>query len=670
MSDAPNQFENGKSPASEEPRSVHVGIEDKKGRRRMPWLWVPTAYFAEGIPYIIAMTLSVIMYKKMGISNEQIALWTSLLYLPWTIKPLWGPLVDMYWTKRNWVIWMQLLIAIALGAAAFAINLPGFFKITLIIFFGLAFLSATHDIACDGFYMLGLSEGQQTWFVGIRAAFYRMAMIVGTGILVIIAGWIEGRTGLPPVSFAAVAVKSGEGAAPPPPVPALTYPAPQKPAPGQRIIIDAEKIELKEGEKKAVHIRLAEKPAEGKEVVVSIDRFAGAKSLTVAKGDVIKFTTSNWDEPTTVLIGTSKSLRKSENAEFRATAGNVPLSWTVVLGFCCAMFAFFFLYHSAMLPHPFKDYPESGPDRPPFIRAAFWLGIAMFIAYVLVADLTGLLTQILTPAKTYFMGKGWKLDKGQWDSIFKLVRILLVAAILIWLFLRKSARRVMGAAFNAFAKESGIAFDEVFVSFFRKKGIGLMITFLLLYRLGEAQLVKLAQPFMLDPRSDGGLGLSTADVGIAYGTVGILCLTIGGILGGLAVSRDGLKKWFFLMCCAINIPDALYVYMAYAKPDNFITILGCVGLEQLGYGFGFTAYMVYMLYCAQGEYKTAHFAIATGFMALGMMVPGMISGFLQGIIGYPSFFIAVCIFTLPGFILLPFIPLDPEFGKKKKKEAA
>ena len=169
--------------------------------KRNPWSWIPTLYFAEGIPYVIVMTVSVIMYKRMGISNTDIALYTSWLYLPWVIKPLWSPVVDILRTKRFWIITMQLFIGAGLAGVAFTIPVSNFFQYTLAFFWLLAFSSATHDIAADGFYMLGLSEHQQAFFVGIRSTFYRVAMITGQGLLIIVAGYLESSTGLGQVEF-------------------------------------------------------------------------------------------------------------------------------------------------------------------------------------------------------------------------------------------------------------------------------------------------------------------------------------------------------------------------------------------------------------------------------------------------------------------------------------
>jgi len=205
----------------------------------------------------------------------------------------------------------------------------------------------------------------------------------------------------------------------------------------------------------------------------------------------------------------------------------------------------------------------------------------------------------------------------------------------------------------------------VFASFFRKKGIVSGIFFLLFYRLAESQLVKMASPFLLDSQEVGGLALTTTQVGFVYGTVGLVCLTVGGIVGGLLAARDGLKKWVVWMALSINIPDLVYVYLSYIQPDNFFIVTLCVAIEQLGYGFGFTGYMLFMLYFAEGKYKTSHYAITTAFMALGMMLPGMISGKLQDLMGYQWFFIYIMFCTIPSFLVAGLAHIDPNFGKKK-----
>lgn len=421
---------------------------DKKSFK--PWSWIPFLYLVEGLPYVLAMSVSVILYKRLGISNTDIALYTSWLYLPWVIKPLWSPFVDVLKSKRSWILSMQFIIAVLLASIAFTIPSSSFFQITLAIFWLLAFASATHDIAADGFYMLALSPHEQSLFVGVRTLFYRIANIAGQGLFVILAGNLE-------TSF-----------------------------------------------------------------------------------------------------------------------NDLSAAWSVVFMIISGIFFLLFIYQIFALPKPGVDVITNG-------------------------------------------------------------------------------------SISAQAKHN---FVEPFSEFFRKKNIFLVISFILVYRLGESQLVKLASPFLLDEQIVGGLGLSTTDVGFVYGTAGIIALTIGGLLGGVAVARNGLKHWLWWMLIAINLPDLVYVYLAYSQTSNFFLINLCVIIEQFGYGFGFTAFLMYLIYISEGNYKTSSYAIATGFMALGMMLPGMISGWIQQQLGYQLFFIWVCISTLPAFIIARFIKVDTDFGKK------
>ncbi len=422
----------------------------KKPAARHPLVWVPSLYVAEGIPYMIAMTVSVVLYKKLGISNTDIALYTSWFYLPWVIKPFWSPLVDMYRTKRFWIVAMQLLIGLSLVAVALAIPGPHFFVYTLFFFWIMAFGSATHDIAADGFYMLGLQGHEQAAFIGIRTAFYRVATIATKGGLVIMAGFLE-------------------------------------------------------------------------------------------------------------LSGSS-----------------VPAAWsgTFILAalVCTALFG----YHALFLPYPVTDKPA--PVAAPGKRAA--------------------------------------------------------------------------------------DFFRVMLLFFKKKDILVILAFFLFYRFAEAQLVKMVAPFLLDPRARGGLGLTTGEVGVVYGTVGVIALMAGGLVGGYAVYKKGLKYWLWTMVCAMHLPDLIFVYLAYAQPENLLIINLAVAVEQFGYGFGYTAFTMYMILAAEGEYKTVHYAIGTGFMALGMMLPSMISGWVQEQLGYQHFFLWVVVSTLPGFLVTALVKIDPGFGKK------
>ncbi len=415
------------------------------------WSWIPSLYFAEGLPYFAVTAISVILYKRLGISNTDIALYTSWFYLPWVIKPFWSPIVDMLSTRRLWIIATQLIMGATLASIAFTIPLDSFLQWTICLFWLLAFSSATHDIAADGFYMLGLNEEGQSFFAGIRSTFYRIATIFGQGILIYFAGKME------------------------------------------------------------------------------------------------------------------------------IVTNNIPLAWSITFGLLCAMLVMLGIYHHFTLPRPEQD----------------------------------------------------------------------------------KARSINSV------KEAMQSFGNIIATFFKKPGIVPALLFMLLFRLPEAQLVKLINPFLMDSIEAGGLGMSTEQIGITYGTIGVIGLIVGGILGGICISRHGLKRWLWPMVMSISIPDLVYVYLSYAQPDSLMIINSCVFVEQLGYGFGFTAYMLYLIYFAQGEYPTAHYAISTAFMALGMMLPGMISGYIQESLGYFNFFVWVIVCCAVTFIVSAQLKIDPTFGKKQ-----
>ena len=585
-------------------------ISEKKDTR--PWLWVPSLYFAEGIPYVIVMTLSVIFYKRMGISNAEIALYTSWLYLPWVIKPLWGPVVDILKTKRFWILIMQLCIGAGLAGVAFTIPVERFFQFTLAFFWLLAFSSATHDIAADGFYMLGLSRHDQAFFVGIRSTFYRLAMLTGQGLLVILAGYFEANTGLIPVEVE-VATFLGESQV-------EFNPGQIKPQPeGSEIYfltdaevqigtehitaVEAESLMSRVDEWNSSHgfysagekseadaagtklagnvgytwFRLSKKPKEGERIVLNFSFEKGNKSIALARSYRYEFTEKNWDVPAFAVFQLDSQLDKTTSASFEGLSGNIRFAWTMVFAVIAVIFIGFHIYHRFALPRPVEDQPNRSGEE------GFW-------------------------------------------------------------------------------KE----FITTFAMFFHRKRIGVVLLFLLVYRLGESQLVKLASPFLLDSREAHGLGLTTGDLGLLYGTIGIIALSLGGIAGGIVASRRGLAYWLWWMVAAMNLPNAVYVFLSYVMPSSLWVVGASIAVEQFGYGFGFTAYMLYMIYVSEGKHKTAHFALATGFMALGMMIPGMVSGWLQEQIGYQHFFIWVMLCTIPGFLIIPFLKIDPGFGKKEK----
>lgn len=414
------------------------------------WCWVPTLYFVEGIPYFVVNNISVLLLTKLGVPNGEMALFTSLLYLPWIIKPFWSPFVDMLKTKRWWILACQILMAALMLGLTLSVPQPtdemiataatpiGLFRPMLCLFWLTAFISATHDIAADGFYMLALSHPQQAQFVGIRSLFYRLASIFGQGGLVALAGLIELRT------------------------------------------------------------------------------------------------------------------------------RDIPLSWRLTLLTAAVLLALITLWHVFAIPRADSDRPTLGN------RAA-------------------------------------------------------------------NARAILQE------------FGRSFQTFFSKRGVVLAIVFMLLYRLPEAFLIKMCVPFLVAPSWAGGLQLETAQVGLVYGTIGVAALTLGGILGGWFASLRGLRRSLWLMAAAMTLPCFTFVYLAVALPNGLAVISLAIAIEQFGYGFGFTAYMLYMMHFSEGTHQTSHYAICTAFMALSMMLPGMVAGYLQEAVGYVVFFllvIACCIATL------------------------
>lgn len=545
-------------------------------KQKNPWCWIPSLYFFEAIPYNIVMAISVIMYAKTGISNTSIAFWTSILYLPWVIKPVWSPVIDARFTKRKWIVITQLLTGIIVLITGFTLKMPVFFTTSLILLSITAFLSATHDIAADGFYIIGLSQHEQTWFAGIRTTFYRLAWITTTGLIVMLAGHVESITGLQPAEFTATAVEP------------VKHHQTDDVQIGMNIInhqgirifpkeatIPFYENGISEIDSAYFSVYLSKPPEHNSKVQVNISRVKGSKDIRLKSGNIIYFNSKNWNVPVKVFYAVDHNCGNEVSTTFRITSGNVRLSWMIAFIVLGILLFAFGLYHLIILPRPLEDNND--------------------------------------------------LEYGVFP-----------------------------------------VFIDVFKTFFKKKGIIGSIAFLLFYRFAESQLVKLASPFLLASRNSGGLALSTTQVGFAYGTNGIIFLTVGGILGGLVAARYGLKKWIWIMAAALNLPNLVYLYLSYFQPESIIAINSCIAIEQFGYGFGFTGYVLYQLYLVgNGKYKTAHFAITTGLMALGMMMPGMISGAIQEFLGYKHFFVYIMLCTIPAFVVLKFVNIDPEFGKKK-----
>lgn len=618
----------------------------KEISKRSPWWWVPSLYYAEGIPYVVVMLVSVVFYKRMGISNTEIAFYTSWLYLPWVIKPLWSPLVDILKTKRFWIVIMQLLIGAGLGGVALTIPLSNFFKITLGFFWLLAFSSATHDIAADGFYMLGLSQHKQAWFVGIRSTFYRFAMITGQGLLIMFAGYFESHTGLDDVDTKVIASTNTH----------------------VESTINMDSMNVSENDE---NLRIICKPEvleistvlRSKTEIDSIIQYARdwniaqdhvEKNIETEEMDVQVKSISWWEKYVTENVKTflTKYFQDKCKGEY-GFSGNVGI---------------FYFQLSAS--------PDTGEEVVVnFSRKEGDKSISLVEGNRIVFDeqtwnipalaVIQLDSQLKTSSNAIFRATSGNIPLA-WLITFTTIAILFIIFFIYHKFilpypLQDSQRK---AESTQFLKN----FINTFIQFFKKEKIGVIIAFILIYRFGEAQLVKIAPLFMLDATEVCGLALTTGQYGFVYGTFGMIMLTLGGILGGFVAAKHGLKFWIWWMALAMKLPDIVYVYLSYNLPDSYLIISTCVGFEQFGYGFGFTAYMLFMISVAEGEHKTAHYAICTGFMALGMMIPGMFSGWLQEIVGYQHFFIWVLLATIPGFILIKFIPIDPEFGKKIEKK--
>lgn len=536
--------------------STHAPAPELDGEPRInPWLFVPTLYFLQGIPVVIVQQMSVTMYKKMGVDNAQIGLWTSLIAWPWTVKMLWGPLVDRYGTKRSWVVVMQALILAALLASAFGITQAAFLPVTLGIFFVVAFLSATHDIAADGFYLLALPERLQAFYVGVRSAFFRLAMIFATGGLVVIAGRMESQgTPIPQTWLAALGIG------------AITY--------GALAAYNAWALPKPKAD--SVH----EPVALGK----ILGSFAQVLLMLVAL----------------FLIGR-----------------------LIVMGAAAL---------NPLFPSPL--FTPLNELTPLFIQSTSDQGIGIMAA---------------APTRPFpFVSQDLTVP----FAIQLGISLAIIAAGYL-------------STVNLFRR---IGMGPAAAEYFGQRRILAVLSFILFFRFGESMIGKMSSPFLLDPIEKGGLGVTTEQVGLITGTIGIVGLTAGGLLGGLAISKFGIKKCIWPMVMCLNIPNLFYVWAAFTKP-GLGAVTGLIAVDQFGYGFGFSAYMVYLMFIAQGSrFQTSHYAISTGLMAFGAMLAGILSGNLYQTIAtrvgpaasYGWFFIVVCLCTLPGMLTLFFIPMDKE----------
>ena len=616
-----------------------------ENRAQSPWRWIPSLYFAQGLPYVAVMTISVIMYKRLGISNAEIAFYTSWLYLPWVIKPLWSPIVEVFSRRRAWIIAMQLLIGAFLASVALSLQADNFFKISLIFFWLMAFNSATHDIAADGFYILALDSHKQAWFVGVRSTFYRISMIVGQGILVMLAGFIESSTGPKPLTFEIFAEadmsRSEE---------ITIFKAPDLPE-----VSASSEFSLLSLSDAKIATPIKKIPKEDfARILKEVKEFNGTKENVVLmqKSQNKSLWSLRVKEPIEKFLEEKFSADKNKVLENKNFTGNCAVAFIGATappsdGGKSVMNIDFSRGDKSirLIEGSRREFDSRNWRRPQAVLFQLDPNLKMDSSAVFIARAGNI--------------------RFAWSIVFVALSILFTFFFIYHIFALPVPELDKSGALRS-PLELILGFIRPFLNFFKKENIIPAVAFILLFRLGESQLVKLSSPFLIDSIEKGGVGLSTGELGFAYGTVGVFLLTLGGIIGGMLAAKHGLKRWIWIMALAINAPDLVYVYMAYFQPENLAVVAALVGLEQLGYGFGFAGYMLFMVYYAgNSENKTSHYAIMTGLMALGMMIPGMWSGWLQQIIGYGNFFIWVCICTLPGFLAIFFLKIDPKFGMKK-----
>ncbi len=879
------------APKIEEEVSVHRGEPDSRGRRVTPWSWVPTVYFAQGLQYTVVIQLFVIIFFTMGVPIGKTLFWIGLLQLPWTIKPLWGPLVDKYWTKRRWTYTMQFLVGIAFVATAFSLLLPSgqFFVPAVFFLFGLAFAAATHDIACDGYYMMGLNEKQQAFFVGVRSTVFRGAWIFSNGVLVFLAGYVQSMTGLEEQRLPLVVAESRETAEAPAQSADDVFqlqnwpeteeqsiqimPQPEAPAGGEA---EGEGgIGVPKGGNTYVTVRLSQPLDEGTEKIVTLEFEEGDFGFKIPKEfERLVFTPENRQEGITVPISVEEKAGIGDQDALIAKSGNIAFSWWLVCFGCAIFFLCIFVYHRFLLPYPDSDYTAPG-SKPNFLWPLLLLGLTIGVPWAIgyglywgmgklredvmamtigplevdalqdlqefvvpdeeseeqpvdIEELAALADQIRDAGQVQTaseLRKGLKfqeyleqlgiaddpdleariwesisavreddtvygtqqvrtlfeqleelnpqvpedadapeegeepeeeptlprtreevgsaiarssaaivdelpenadrllgalaaaekiesemaeegeeptaLNRAELDRIVTLAReaprpievqgftffftagrlliLLAIGAIILW---TPPLWHVARTFFYTLSDASQIGFAEVFGTFFSKTGMGITLGFLLTFRLGEAQLAQVKGPFLLDVAENNGMAMTLGEFAFTNGIVYLALLTVGGLIGGFMIARYGLKKVIWPMVAFMHLPNLLYLYLSEMAPSPGDPLFGSeggiearsfainsvVGFESFGYGLGFTAYLMVMILAAQGRYKTAHYALCTGAMALGYMIPGMWAGYLQELTGYSEFFILVMIFTLPGIAFIPFLKIDPDFGKKAHTE--
>lgn len=617
-----------------------------KEKKRSPWAWIPSLYLAEGLPYVAVMTISVIMYKRMGISNTDIALYTSWLYLPWVIKPFWSPFVDLLKTKRWWIVTMQLLIGAGFAGIAFTIPLPFFFQATLAFFWLLAFSSATHDIAADGFYMLGLNTNDQAKYVGIRSTFYRVATIMGQGVLIILAGFLESTSGSEPVVI-------NIDASPQYTQSTLHIPQVEEITPQEgdiHFILDKATVQIGTHGVNNDSLKVFLK----KIAALNQDNNFVAKEHTASAANSDK-EESSWTKNVSKPLGNwiKTTFGEDRNVIDDDHSGNIAIA---VVRLSKKPDHGKEMVLNTTLNRGDKSISLVEGERLAF-NESNWNKPAYMVFQV-------------DPKLNTISSAEYKGLSGNIPFAWSITFFVLAGLFILFSFYHRfSLPKPDTDKPHPHLTASSITreFIETFKSFFKKPQAAAAIFFMLTFRFSEAQLLKLINPFLLDSRDIGGLGLTTGEVGLVYGTIGIIGLTLGGIIGGFVAAKGGLRKWLWPMTFSMLLTIATFLYLSFTQTESLLVINICVFIEQFGYGFGFTAYMLYLMYYADGEQKTAHYAICTGFMALGMMIPGMFAGWLQEQLGYNHFFIWVMICSIIPIIAVALLKIDPNYGKAKEE---
>jgi len=599
---------------------------EKSEPRLKPWAFVPLLYFLQAIPVSLVQDVSTIVYKDLGIANESITRWTSLIALPWSLQLLLGPLVDLSGTKRQWVMRCQMFITFALMAAPFALRMPGAFELSLGAFLVAAIFSALCNTAMDGFYLLSMPKDEQAKFVGVQTTCYRLGTLFAKGFLVFLAGLL--------MSFPSmqVAVNGGSFAL-----------RPVKDAPKTTHLPSELTLKVTAGE-------LTDDAGTGFTPAIRIpddinDLFIDPNGQVNSGGRV---------------FGSIVQPGASVNASSSHTLLGRRDAWAATLFLGAVLYGLLYLLERKVMPRPSIDVlAEEAPGemRRNIVRTltVVTAGLSGYFAANAIVRLTANAIWSMRDGASTGPLKGWMLadtpkilgfQVGDTGVQGEIVQLVLAGAIFVF------------ALAMARASIKGTQMGAAFGSYFRQPGIAAILAFLMFYRFGEAMVSKMSPLFLKDSIAAGGLGLSTELVGTIKGVVGVFGIVLGGLAGGWVVSKFGLRKSFWPIAICMHLPNLLYLWASISHPP-YAAIYGVDFCEQFGYGFGFAGYIVYQMRVAQrGNFRTAHYALGVGIGATFIQVAGILSGVLQANLGYTGFFIAALVMGIPGLLTLLFIPLD------------